>query len=74
MDSVRAKQIIALGAQWSEYSKHMTSDEIAYVTAGWKVMPGSTCFYDALVRVARQEHPFNADGLLADVLHVMRTI
>jgi hypothetical protein len=73
MTQERALAVLALGAQWSNYSDHMTPEEIAYVKAGWNVMPGWTCFYDAVVRVSQQRHPFNADGLLADVLHATRT-
>jgi hypothetical protein len=58
MTPQRAKEVLELGAQWSEYSKHMTPEEVAFVSDGWKRMPGYTCFYDALVRVAQQRHPF----------------
>jgi hypothetical protein len=73
MTPQRALEVLRAGSQWSEFRRHMTPDEIAYVTAGWKQMPGWTCFHDALLRVSKQRHPFNPDGLLADVLHVMRT-
>lgn len=59
MTAERAKEVLQLGAQWDEYRKHMTPEEIAYVTDGWKRMPGSTCFHDALLRVAHQVPPFN---------------
>ena len=59
MTPERAKAVLELGAQYSEFRKYMTADEIAYVTAGWKRMPGSTCFHDALIRVAHEVPPFN---------------
>jgi len=58
MTPERAREVLQLGAQWSEYSKHMTPEEIAYVREGWQRMPGFTCFYDAIVRVAKQVYPF----------------
>lgn len=70
MRQTRAAEVLQLGAQYSEYRKHMTPDEVDYVLAGWKRMPGFTCFHDALLRVYRQQHPFDKDGLLNEVLHV----
>ena len=72
MIKARILQILSLGSQFGDYRKHMTPEEIKYVLAGWQVMPGATCFYDALVRAAKQQHPFDPEGLLADVLHVLR--
>ncbi len=71
MTPERAKEVLQLGAQWSEYRKHMSQEEIAYVTDGWKRMPGSTCFHDALIRVAKQVPPFNlnpTDDQLTDYM------
>lgn len=61
MTPERANEVLRLGAQRDEYRKHMTQEEIAYVTDGWKRMPGSTCFHDALLRVAHQVPPFNME-------------
>ena len=73
MSRDRALAILALGSQFANYSKHMTKDEIDYINAGWEQMPGWTCFYDALVRCSKQVHPFDENGLLNEVLHVMRS-
>jgi hypothetical protein len=40
----------------------MTADEIRFVNDGWDRMPGSTCFYDAIVRIAKQRWPFEPAG------------
>lgn len=58
MTPERAREILQLGAQWSNYSDQMTPEEIAYVKRRWRHMPGYTCFYDALCRVAQQREPF----------------
>lgn len=53
MTQERAKEIIALGNQWSNYSKHCTPAEDKEVRDLWMTMPGYTCWYDALLRIAR---------------------
>lgn len=52
MTCERAREVLHLGEQWSNYSDHMTQKEIDYTRALWKTMPGYTCFYDAIVRIA----------------------
>jgi hypothetical protein len=49
----RAQEILRFGSQYSNYSKQMTEQEVAEIIALWKTMPGYTCFYDAVVRVAQ---------------------
>lgn len=58
MTPERAYEILRLDARWSTYRKHMTAEEIAFVIEGWRRMPESTSFYDALARVAREQEPF----------------
>jgi hypothetical protein len=55
MTPERAREIIQLGSRWVEYSKHMTDEEKKFVVEKWDTMPGYTCFYDALVRIAKGE-------------------
>jgi hypothetical protein len=62
MTQKRALEILKLGAHFVDYSKHMTDDEIRFVNDGWDRMPGSTCFYDAIVRIAKQRWPFEPAG------------
>ena len=52
MTAERAKEILKLGAQYSNYSDKMTEAEYREVMALWVTMPGHTCFYDALCRIA----------------------
>lgn len=53
MTQKRAQELLRLGAQYSNYSKHTTEQEYAEIMALWNAMPGYTCFYDALCRIAR---------------------
>lgn len=55
MTPERAKEIIRLGGFWANYSAHCTAEEDAEVRALWATMAGSTCWYDALLRIARGE-------------------
>lgn len=52
MTPERAQEIIEHGRQWSNYSKHCTADEDKEVRDLWQTMPGHTCWYDALRRIA----------------------
>lgn len=55
MTPERANEIRRLGSRWSNYSSHCTAEEDAYVRLVWSAMPGSTCWFDALLRIARGE-------------------
>ena len=53
MSPERATEIIRLGNQYANYSTFCTSQEYEEVVDLWDTMPGHTCWYDALVRIAR---------------------
>ena len=55
MTQDRANEILKLGSQWSNFSKHCTKEEEKEVMDKWNTMPGYTCFYDALCRIAKGE-------------------
>lgn len=52
---VEAKARTGLGP-WSDQLRNvMTADERMQVLEVWKTMPGSSCFFDALNKIARGE-------------------
>jgi hypothetical protein len=53
MTSERAYEILRLGAKWCNWGKFCTEEENAFVMEVWDKMPGHTCWYDALVRIAK---------------------
>ena len=55
MNIERAREILYLGSRWSNWSEHCTGKEHEEVMEKWKSMPGHTCWYDALVRLAYPE-------------------
>ena len=57
MTPERAKEILARGSRWSNWSKHCTQAEDKYVRKLWGTLPGYTCWYDALIRIAKGEKP-----------------
>lgn len=51
----RAMEILASGARWHNCMAHCTQAEDNYIRGVWKTMPGYTCWYDALLRIAKGE-------------------
>jgi hypothetical protein len=49
----RAQEILRTMSPFGELQ--MSKSEDAEVRKVWQTMPGYTCFYDALVRIARNE-------------------
>ena len=54
MSPERAREVLSKQTAFGTFPE-LTDDERAEVGAVWKRMPGYTCFYDALVRIARAE-------------------
>lgn len=73
MTPERTKQVLMDGSQWSNYDKHMTEAEIAYVMDLWRKMPGYTCFYDAICRIANREENGVDQNLLAKDIAFLET-
>jgi hypothetical protein len=53
MTPERAQEIVCRGIVRSDYIKHMTDEEVIAVRKVWHTMPGYTCFFDALMKIAR---------------------
>lgn len=58
----RAKEVILSTPCNFDPREYMTPGEIAYVTAGWQMMSGRTCFMDALWNVAMGAYPFEDEN------------
>jgi len=65
MTPERAKEILK-NARFAEYSTQCTKEEREFVNKVWGFMGGHTCFYDALVRIARDELPGTNESSLAE--------
>ncbi len=53
MTPERAKEILQAGAQWCNWGNHVSEEEDIYIRKLWDHMPGYTCWYDALCRIAK---------------------
>ena len=53
MEPERALEILQEGNRWCNWSEKCTKEENQFVMDKWKTMPGNTCWYDALVRIAK---------------------
>jgi len=51
----RAKEVISLGNEWCNWSKHCTPEEDTFVRKVWDTMPGYTSWHDALLRISKGE-------------------
>lgn len=55
MTPERAREIVCRGIVRSDYIKHMTDEEVIAVRRVWHTLPGYTCFFDALMKIANGE-------------------
>ena len=53
MKPERAEEIRLLGNRYCNWSKFCTPEENAYIKKIWDHMPGHTCWFDALMRVVK---------------------
>jgi hypothetical protein len=55
MTPERAQEILSLGMRWHEWAVHTTPAENQEIMEKWRTMPGYTCYFDALLRLAYPE-------------------
>ena len=57
MTPERAREVIEAGRQYCNWEKFYTAEEKEFLNQVWDTMPGYTCRFDALLRVAKGEIP-----------------
>ena len=53
MNSERAIEILIAGSRYCNWHQICTKEENEEIKAIWRTMPGHTCWYDALCRIAQ---------------------